>query len=146
MPSTLSFQHQKNERVEHEGTRNETRRNQSEISRSEQPFRKRVGTLPLLVRLILFTGGENMRKLAFAVAGLAAIALAAPTIASAQSIGVHIGSDRDTYRDRDYRDSRDFRGSRAEFYRHDRGLHRGWYKDRGDRTVVIKKQRRHWDD
>ena len=64
-----------------------------------------------------------MRKLAFAVAGLAAIAVAAPTIASAQSIGVHIGSDRDTYRDRDYRESRDFRDSRAEFYgHHDRGL------------------------
>jgi hypothetical protein len=45
---------------------------------------------------------------------------------------------------RHYRDH-DFRRSRAEFYGHDRGLHRGWYKDRGERTVIIKK-RRHWDD
>jgi hypothetical protein len=25
-------------------------------------------------------------------------------------------------------------------------LHRGWYKDRGERTVIIKKRHRHWDD
>jgi hypothetical protein len=25
-------------------------------------------------------------------------------------------------------------------------LHRGWYKDRGERTVIIKKRHRHWED
>jgi hypothetical protein len=52
------------------------------------------------------------------------------------------------YRDREYRTSREFRGARAEYGydRHDRGLHRGWYKDRGERTVIIKKRHRHWDD
>jgi hypothetical protein len=53
------------------------------------------------------------------------------------------------YRDGgDYRTSREFRGARAEYGydRHDRGLHRGWYKDRGERTVIIKKRHRHWDD
>jgi hypothetical protein len=25
-------------------------------------------------------------------------------------------------------------------------LHRGWYKDRGERTVIIKRRHRHWDD
>ncbi len=92
-----------------------------------------------------------MRKLSLALAALATIAVAAPTIASAEDfgVGVRIGGDRDRvgFRDRD-----DFRGARAEFREHDRGLHRGWYRergwdrDRGDRTVIIK-QRRHrdWD-
>jgi hypothetical protein len=83
-----------------------------------------------------------MRKLAFVIAGLATLAVAAPTIASAEPFGIRIGGDRDMHRH--YRDH-DFRGSRAEFYGHDRGLHRGWYKHRGERTVIIKK-RRHWDD
>ena len=51
-------------------------------------------------------------------------------------------------RDRgDYRTTRKFRGARAEYGYdwHDRGLHRGWYKDRGD-TVIIKRRHRHWDD
>ena len=90
-----------------------------------------------------------MRKLSLALAALATIAVAAPTIASAEEfgVGVRIGSDRDRggVRDRD-----DFRGARAEFRDHDRGFHRGWDRgwdrDRGDRTVIIK-QRRHrdWD-
>jgi hypothetical protein len=25
-------------------------------------------------------------------------------------------------------------------------LHRGWYKDRGERTVIIKKRHRHWHE
>lgn len=90
-----------------------------------------------------------MKKLAYVCAAIGAFAIAAPTVVSAQGVDVRIGSDRgvyrDSYRDRDYRDSRDFRDSRAEFYRHDRGLHRGWYKHDGDRAVIIKK-RRHWDD
>jgi hypothetical protein len=83
-----------------------------------------------------------MRKLAFVIA--ATVVIGAPAIASAQSFDVRVGGDRDMYRD--HRDTREFRGARAEYYGHDRGLHRGWYKDRGERTVIIKKQRRHWDD
>jgi hypothetical protein len=83
-----------------------------------------------------------MRKLAFVLA--ATVAISAPAIASAQSFDGRIGGDRDMHRD--YRDTSEFRGARAEYYGHDRGLHRGWYKDRGERTVIIKKQRRNWDD
>ena len=64
-----------------------------------------------------------MKKMSYVLAALATIVVAAPTVASAESFGFRIGSDRDYYRDRD-----DFRGARAEFYAHDRGLHRGWYK------------------
>jgi hypothetical protein len=80
-----------------------------------------------------------MRKLSYALAALATIAVAAPTVASAQGFSVRIGSDRDYYRDRDYY------GPRAEFYAHDRGWHRGWYNRDGDRAVIIKRHR-YWDD
>ncbi len=77
-----------------------------------------------------------MRK--FVLAAVAAMAVAAPTIASATEFGFRIGGDRDHYRD--------YRGPRAEFYGHDRGWHRGWYhRDHdGDRGVVIRHH--YWDD
>jgi hypothetical protein len=94
------------------------------------------------VAAFVFSGAQqrlerNMRK--FVLAAVAAMAVAAPTIASATEFGVRIGGDRDYYGDRYYR------GPRAEFYGHDRGWHRGWYHHDydGDRGVVI---RRHWDD
>ena len=80
-----------------------------------------------------------MRKLSCVLAALATIAVAAPTVASAQGFSVRIGGDRDYYRDRYYY------GPRAEFYAHDRGLHRGWYKHDGDRTVIIRRGH-YWDD
>ena len=79
-----------------------------------------------------------MKKLSCVLAALATLAVAAPTIASAQGFSFRIGSDRDYYRDRDYY------GPRAEFYEHDRGWHRGWHRD-GDRTVVIRRHH-YWDD
>jgi hypothetical protein len=80
----------------------------------------------------------DMRKLAYVLAAFATIAVAAPTVASAEGFGLRFGSDRDYYRDRDY-------GPRAEFYGHDRGWHHGWYNRDGDRTVIIKRHH-HWDD
>ena len=40
-----------------------------------------------------------MKKMSYVLAALAAIAVAAPTVASAESFGFRIGSDRDYYRD-----------------------------------------------
>ena len=80
-----------------------------------------------------------MKRIAYVLAALATIAVAAPTVASAEGFGFRIGPDRDYYRDRDYY------GPRAEFYGHDRGWHRGWYHRDGDRTVVIKRHH-YWDD
>jgi hypothetical protein len=79
-----------------------------------------------------------MRK--FILAAVAAMAVAAPTIASAQEFGFRIGGDRNYYRGRDYG------GPRAEFYGHDRGWHRGWYHHDydGDHGVVI--HRYYYDD
>src|SRR3954453_24118176 len=83
--------------------------------------------------------GWNMRKLSLALAALATIAVAAPSIASAEDFGVvvRIGGDRDRvgFRDRD-----DCRGARAESREHHRGFHRGWdrgwHRDRCERTVI----------
>ena len=86
-------------------------------------------------------GRSDMKKISLVLAALATIAVAAPTVASAESFRFRVGSDRDYSRDY-YRDRDD---ARAEFYGHDRGLHRGWYKHDGDRTVIIKR-RHHWDD
>jgi hypothetical protein len=74
-----------------------------------------------------------MKKLAYVFAALATLAVAAPTIASAEGFGFRIGSDRDYYRDRDYY------GPRVEVYRHDNGWHRGWYHRDGDREVIIRR-------
>jgi hypothetical protein len=74
-----------------------------------------------------------MKKLAYIVAALGALAIAAPSIASAETViikkrGYHHHHHHPHY------------GARAEF-RHDRGLHRGWRHGPRDRTVVIKKYR-----
>jgi hypothetical protein len=85
-----------------------------------------------------------MRKLSIVLAALATFVVAAPTLASAEDFGVGVRIGDDHYRDRgEFRERREFRGARAEF-RHDRGWHRGWDRDRGDRTVVIKHSHRDW--
>lgn len=84
-----------------------------------------------------------MKKLTMALAAVATMAVAAPTIASAQGFGVYVGGDRGYYGDR-------YDGPRVRVYEHDRGWHRGWehremYRDRAyDGGVVIR--RHHWDD
>ena len=85
-----------------------------------------------------------MRKLSFALAALATIAVAAPTVASAEDfgVGVRVGGDRDRG---EFRERRECRGARAEFRDHDRGWHRGWDRDRGERTVIIKRRHHNWD-
>ena len=79
-----------------------------------------------------------MRKLSYALAALATIAVAVPTAASAQGFGVYVGGDRGHYYNS---------GPRVRVYEHDRGLHRGWYhRDHyRDRDVVIRRHH-HWDD
>jgi len=83
-------------------------------------------------------GESDMKRSSYILAALATIAVAAPTVASAQSFGFRVGPDRDYY----YSD-RDYRSPRVEFYGHDRGWHRGWYRDR-DRVVI--KRHHYWDD
>jgi hypothetical protein len=81
-----------------------------------------------------------MRKLSCVLAALATIAVAAPTVASAEGFSLRIGGDRDY--DRDH-----YRGPRAEFYEHDRGWHRGWYgRDRDRDRVVVFRRHHYWDD
>jgi hypothetical protein len=81
---------------------------------------------------------KRMKKVSLALAALATIAVAAPTVASAQSFGFSVGPDRDRYYGDRYYDS----GPRAELYGRERGWHRDW--NHGDRVII----RRHhdWDD
>ncbi|WP_420971501.1 hypothetical protein [Bradyrhizobium sp. B120] len=81
-----------------------------------------------------------MTKLTYALAAVAALSIAAPTIASAQGVGVYFGSGHGYYGDR-------YDGPRIVYRDHDRGWHRGWYHHRDyyrDRGVVIRG--RDWDD
>jgi hypothetical protein len=71
-----------------------------------------------------------MKKLGYVLAALGAIVIAAPSIASAETIVVKRGGYHHCY------------GARAEFREHhDRGWHRGWEGRRHDRVVVIKRHR-----
>lgn len=81
-----------------------------------------------------------MKRISCVLAALATIAVAAPTVASAEGFSVRVGSDRDYY----YRDRDDYRGPRVEIDRHDRGLHRGWYRHDGDRVII--RRHHYWDD
>jgi Ni/Co efflux regulator RcnB len=90
-----------------------------------------------------------MKKLTYVLAAIAAIAVAVPTLASAEEMGVRVGGDRDhgdrdrgeMHRDRDH----DRSGMRSEM-RGDRDHDRGWRNGRAESVVVIKHRRHHHDD
>ena len=70
-----------------------------------------------------------MKKFGYIVAALATLAIAAPSIASAETFVVKRGGDH-------------WRGARADFHR-DNGWHRGWHRG-GDKVVIIKHRRHGW--
>ncbi|MBR0799359.1 hypothetical protein JQ615_28630 [Bradyrhizobium jicamae] len=78
-----------------------------------------------------------MTKLSCILAAAATLAIAAPTMASAQGIGVYVGHDHGYYGDR-------YDGPRVYYREHDRGWHHGWYHHDRDRGVVIRGH--DWDD
>jgi hypothetical protein len=84
-----------------------------------------------------------MKKLGYVIAALGAIAVAAPSIASAETVVIkHRDHDRLGARAefREHRD-RDRFGARAEFREHrDRGRHEGSRHHR-DRVVIVKHRR-----
>ena len=70
-----------------------------------------------------------MKKFGYVIAALGAIAVAAPSIASAETIVIKRGGEHHGY------------GARAEFREHrDRGWHRGWRHHRADKVLIIKKR------
>jgi hypothetical protein len=70
-----------------------------------------------------------MRKFGYVIAALGAIVIAAPSIASAETVVIKRGGHH-----------HGFYGARAEMHR-DYGWHRGWRHHHRDRVVVIKKHR-----
>jgi hypothetical protein len=86
------------------------------------------GTFDWIRCLILIQTEEDvMRKLGFVIAALGAIAVAAPSIASAETVVIKRGGYHHGY------------GARAMMHR-DHGWHRGWRHHHRDRVVVIKKR------
>ena len=85
-----------------------------------------------------------MKKLGYAIAALGMIAVAAPSIANAETVVIKRGGHHDFDRSHaEYRMHRDrFDRSRAE-YREHRGWHEGWHPHR-DKVVIIK-HHRHYD-
>jgi hypothetical protein len=71
---------------------------------------------------------DKMRKFAFALAALGAMAVALPSIASAETVVIKRGGGH----------HHGWYGARAQVH-HDRGWHRGWRNHHSDRVVVIKK-------
>jgi hypothetical protein len=70
-----------------------------------------------------------MKRLGYVIAALGAIAVAAPSIASAETVVIKRG-----FHDHHM-------GARAEFREHrDFGLHRGWRHHRADKVVIVKKR------
>jgi hypothetical protein len=86
-----------------------------------------VGTFPWASLFNLHSLKEdNMKKLGYVFAALGAIAIAAPSIASAEDVVIQRGGDHHRY------------GARAEVREHrDFGRHEGWRHH--DRKVVIMK-------
>jgi hypothetical protein len=72
------------------------------------------------------TEEDNMKKFGYVIAALGAIAIAAPSIASAETVVIKRG------------DHHHF-GARAEFREHrDHGRHEGWRHRHADKMVIIK--------
>jgi hypothetical protein len=101
---------------------------------TEQPFRILLalpGNVPLGAMFNPRPTEENkMKKFGYVVAALSAIAIAAPSIASAETMIKH--------GDHHY-------GARAEYREHrDHGRHEGWRHGHADRPVIVK--HRHHED
>ena len=72
-----------------------------------------------------------MRKFGYAAAALAAIAVALPSMASAETVVIKRGGFH-----------HDWGRARAEYRIHrDNGWHRGWHRDHDRSRVVIKERR-----
>ena len=68
-----------------------------------------------------------MKKFGYVIAALGAIVIAAPSIASAETIVIKRGGHHHDY------------GARAEFREHrDHGRHEGWQQRHTDRMVIVK--------
>ena len=76
-----------------------------------------------------------MKKLGYVIAALGALIIAAPSIASAETVIIKKRGGYHGHHHHGY-------GARAEFRGHrDRGYHRGWRHGHRDKVVIIKKQR-----
>src|SRR6266404_8150932 len=89
------------------------------------------GTFASMRSLISSTEEDIMKRFGYVLAALGAIAIAAPSIASAETVVVKRGGYHHGY------------GARAEYREHrDRGWHEGWrHRRHADKVVIIKHHR-----
>ena len=78
---------------------------------------------------------DEMRKFGLMIAAIGALAVAVPSIASAETVVIKRGGHHHHW-DRGY-------GAYGAMRHHDRGWHRGWHHGHSDRTVVIKRSHRY---
>lgn len=73
-----------------------------------------------------------MKKFGYIIAALGAIAIAPPTIASAETVVIKHGGHH--------------YGARAEFHEHrDHGMHEGWRHRHVERMVIVRHRHHHED-
>jgi hypothetical protein len=90
------------------------------------------GTFRRIKSFALHLSEEDiMRKIGFVIAALGALAMAVPSIASAETVVIKGGGHHHGWY-----------GARAQMH-HDRGWHNGWRHRHADKVVIIKKQRYH---
>jgi len=70
-----------------------------------------------------------MKKFGYVIAALGAIVIAAPSIASAETVVIKRGGYHHGY------------GAHAQYREHHRGWHEGWRHGHHDRVVVVKRPR-----
>jgi hypothetical protein len=81
---------------------------------------------------------DNMKKLGYVIAALGAIAVAAPSIASAEEFAIR-HRDHDRFSDHFRYGDHDRFGARAEFREHrDHGWHEGRRHRHGDKVVITR--------
>jgi hypothetical protein len=76
------------------------------------------------------TEEDSMKKFGYVIAALGAIVIAAPSIASAETVVIKRGGYHHGY------------GARAQIREHPRGWHQGWRHGHGNRVVVVKPRHR----
>jgi hypothetical protein len=87
-----------------------------------------------------------MKRFGYVIAALGAIAIAAPSIASAETVVIKRGDRHFDHRIGPRAEFREHRfGPRAEYREHrDRGWHEGWRHRHADKVVIIKKHHREY--
>ncbi|MES5487984.1 hypothetical protein QMZ05_35035 [Bradyrhizobium sp. INPA03-11B] len=79
-----------------------------------------------------------MKKISFVLAAIGALAVAVPSIASAETVVIDRGDNH--HWNRSWNAHAEMRRERG-WWHHDRGWHNGWRHHHHDRTMIIERHR-----